>query len=195
MIDRKYISGVKNGKLEIPKDSVRAMIHASSIDKIIENNGQEIDIGPFVQEPFLGRSFPDDIKIGRVFGFGPITNAYGTKVIHTGTDIWPETNSKYPETAGMPVIPLAGIGVKALRYQIGYVAFFFNPKTGYFTGNLHVSPTAEINGATKSIGEIVGRDASGVVLNISKEGTKVPHLHLFVLALDKGFEDYSLEDI
>jgi len=198
MVDRKYISGVNNGKLEIPKDPTMAIIHASSIDKLIKNNGQEIDLGPFVQEPFIKRIYPSNVKASCIGKAGPSRIMYGGRqVIHTGLDITPKTSSIYPKRLGIPVIPSGGVAIKTWPVgSAGYEMVFFNQKTGYFTVFMHVGNAVEVKGVPGSLWDTIGKEANDITLTIGSKGPySIEHIHLMVVMFHEGMEDYSLQDI
>ena len=182
VVDAKYVSvNPADGTLVIPEDKISLEINATSPDgKPIQNNNQTLDLGKYVQFPFLGWIYQTD-KACRA----------NEHIGYMAWDFIPYPTSGYPTIVNTPVLsPADGYiytiqGADATAGQ-NYSVVIYSPKTGYLIDLTHNAETffnsdGKYNSILTLIGQVVKKGDIIAMIGSKDSDSGMPHTHMQIL--------------
>lgn len=187
--DANYISvtsTAEGGRIVIPDEPISVKIRAYSESKELSNNAQTIDLGKYVQFPFLQWIYPEvvsDVCIENVHNWD------GVK--YTAWDFVPKLTKDYPTIVGTPVLaPVDGIAFVRINLRAGEsvpnVAFdIFSYDTGYLVNLTHNYELVPQDGKWVMISEFQAKDVSAGeqvgIIGPKDYMSGMPHTHLQII--------------
>lgn len=195
--DANYLSVTSNaegGRIVIPDEPISVKIRAYSESRELSNNAQTMDLGKYVQFPFLQWIYPEGVELGC------ISNSHSREAPDTKEEIpflaWdfiPKPTKEYPTLVGTPVLaPVDGTAyftavpsgdesepVKANTTMI------FSSDTGFLIGLTHQHELMELDAKWITLNEFVGKEvrASEQIGIIGPKDwvSTIPHTHFHIL--------------
>lgn len=187
--DANYLSvspNAEGGRLLIPEEPLSVKITAAQEGRVLSNNAQTIDLGKYVQFPFLQWIYPEGVKDVCIDNYHEME---GMKYI--AWDLVPKPNEKYPTLVGTPILaPVDGIAFVQSNAKEGEsvkhnLFSIYSIKTGYIINLTHNYELVPVEGKWVMISEyqgeeVIAGDQVGIV------GPKdflsgMPHTHLQIL--------------
>lgn len=187
--DANYLSVTSTaggGRFVIPDEPISVKIRAYSESKELSNNAQTIDLGKYVQFPFLQWIYPEvvsDVCIENVHNWD------GVK--YTAWDFVPKLTKDYPTIVGTPVLaPVDGIAFVRINIRAGEsvpnVAFdILSYDTGYLVSLVHNYELVPQDGKWVMISEFQAKDVSAGdqvgIIGPKDYMSGMPHTHLQII--------------
>lgn len=195
MSDAKYLSISPNeegGRINISDQPLSIRIDARGEDgREISNNYQTLDLGRYIQFPFLGWIFPEDSAPGCLAG------GHKREGVHyPAWDLIPEPTENYPAIVGTPVLApvdgffyLTSFSKDDDPHQKVNTVMIYSPDTGFLVDLTHMYELVNLDGEWIMLEELVGKEVSageqiGVIAPKDFVST-VPHAHLQILVPPK----------
>jgi len=195
MTDAKYLSISPNeegGRINISDQPLSIRIDARVEDnREISNNYQTLDLGRYIQFPFLGWIFPEDSAPGCLAG------GHKREGVHyPAWDLISEPTENYPAIVGTPVLApvdgffyLTSFSKDDDPHQKVNTVMIYSPDTGFLVDLTHMYELVNLDGEWIMLEELVGKEVSageqiGVIAPKDFVST-VPHAHLQILVPPK----------
>ena len=195
--DASYLSvspNAEGGRLLIPEEPLSVKITAAQEGRVLSNNAQTIDLGKYVQFPFLQWIYPEEAELGCISNMhsreDPNTKE---KIPFLAWDFIPKPTKEYPTLVGTPVLtPVDGTAyfiavpsggesepVKANTTMI------FSSDTGFLIGLTHQYELMELDAKWTMLSEFMGKEvrASEQIGIIGPKDwvSTIPHTHFHIL--------------
>lgn len=193
MVDARYVSvNPDDGTLIIPDTAIKLEINATSPDgRAIQNNNQTIDLGKYVQFPFL-RWIYETQKVCRA----------NEHVEYLAWDFVPYPTSESPTVVNTPILsPAEGYIYTMMgnntQTGLNYSVMVYSPTTGYlidFTHNANIFVTSEGNilPLPNQNGKFIMASDIIAMIGPKDSDSGMPHTHMEIKIPSPGF-DMSLD--
>lgn len=208
--DANYLSvspNAEGGRLLIPEEPLSVKITAAQEGRVLSNNAQTIDLGKYVQFPFLQWIYPEGVKAGCTdnyhFRENPNTKE---KIPYPAWDFIPKPSNEYPTLVGTPVLaPVDGIayvfsinsGEETDPIKINAITIY-TYDTGFLVNLTHEHGLALQDGKWIMINELLGREVSAGeeigIIGPKDSASTMPHTHVQTL-IPKERLDFSKEPL
>lgn len=197
LVDANYVSvtsNAKGGRLIFSEDPLSIKINAASEDRELTNNEQTIDLGQYIQFPFLEWIYPEGNEAGCAENYhsreDPVTNE---EIPYPAWDFIPKPTDEYPTIVGTPVLaPVSGISyyyivnsaVETNTTPVNTIRIY-SSDTGFLVNLTHEYALVELDGKWTMLEEFNGKDVTAGqqigIIGPQDWASTMPHTHLQVL--------------
>ena len=195
--DASYLSvspNAEGGRLLIPEEPLSVKITAAQEGRVLSNNAQTIDLGKYVQFPFLQWIYPEEAELGCISNMhsreDPNTKE---KIPYPAWDFIPKPSNEYPTIVGTPVLaPVSGVFYfnsvpsedETNPVQVNAI-MIFSSDTGFLINPTHQYELVKLNEMWIPLNEFVGKEViAGEQIGIigpKDWASTIPHTHLQIL--------------
>jgi hypothetical protein len=185
VVDAKYVTvNPDDGTLVIPEDKINIQITATSPNnQLLQNDNQIVELGRYMQFPFLTWPFPITELCGVAnYNFVSTENTSG----HQSWDFTPIPNSTYPTLTNIPLLaPVDGKVINVVFFGHGSNnIWIFSPSVGYLIFMKHSGDLGFTNGNTVLLSDLNGKDINAgnqiSTIGMKDAASSMPHLHMSV---------------
>jgi hypothetical protein len=198
LTDAKYVSvspDAEGGRLIISEEPVGVIITASSELKQLSNNQQTLDLGKYVQFPFLEWIYPEGVIAGCTDNYHTREDpATKEEIPFPAWDFIPKPSVEYPTLVGTPVLaPVDGIAYvftmvreeELVKYTKNISIMIYSPDTGYLIDLTHEYELVDLAGKWTMLEEFSGKEVSASekvgIIGPTDYMSGVPHNHMHII--------------